>query len=88
MPLQRIGARNDYSYGLYIYGFPITQLLLIWGVAGWGLIPFTILSALLTVPLAVLSWWLVEKHALRLKSLHLRSRALPVGLKADQKNPA
>jgi len=83
LPLQRVGARNDYSYGLYIYGFPMTQLLLIWGVAGWGLIPFTILSALLTAPVAILSWWLIEKHALRLKSFSLRTHARPIGIEAE-----
>jgi peptidoglycan/LPS O-acetylase OafA/YrhL len=75
LPLQRVGARNDYSYGLYIYGFPITQLLVIWRIDRWGFIPFTLLSVLLTAPLAVLSWWLVEKHALKLKSLRLRHPA-------------
>jgi peptidoglycan/LPS O-acetylase OafA/YrhL len=61
----------------------MTQLLLIWGVAGWGLIPFTILSALLTAPVAILSWWLIEKHALRLKSFSLRTHARPIGIEAE-----
>ena len=72
LPLERVGSRNDYSYGLYIYGFPITQLLLIWGVAAWGVVPFTVMSVLSTVPLAVLSWWLIEKHALKLKGIGIR----------------
>jgi len=29
LPLHRIGSRNDYSYGIYIYAFPIQQLLAI-----------------------------------------------------------
>jgi len=34
LPFQRIGARNDYSYGVYIYAFPVAQLLAIWGSTG------------------------------------------------------
>ena len=77
LPAQRIGARNDYSYGAYIYGFPVTQLLVIWGVWRWGTVPYALMSVLATVPLAVGSWWLVEKHALRLKRIGLTD-AVPV----------
>ena len=38
---QRIGARNDYSYGVYIYGWPVLQLLGIWGVQRWGYTAYT-----------------------------------------------
>jgi peptidoglycan/LPS O-acetylase OafA/YrhL len=65
--LQKIGARNDYSYGVYIYAYPASQMLAIFGVQRWGVAVFVILSALLTAPLAVGSWWLVEKRALSLK---------------------
>lgn len=76
LPFRSIGARNDYSYGMYIYGFPISQLLVVWGVQRWGFIPYTALAIVSTVPLAVGSWWVIEKHALRLKSLQLRSSVL------------
>jgi len=76
LPLHRIGARNDYSYGVYIYGFPVAQLLVIWGVEKWGLIPYTAMAILCTVPLAVASWWAIEKHALKLKSLWMPARAV------------
>jgi len=65
--LQKIGARNDYSYGVYIYAYPATQILAVFGVQRWGIAPFVILSVILTAPLAVGSWWLVEKRALSLK---------------------
>ena len=32
LPLARVGAKNDYSYGLYIYGYPVSQLLVVWGL--------------------------------------------------------
>jgi len=69
LPFQRVGARNDYSYGVYIYGFPISQLMLIWGVQRWGFVPYAVLSIALTAPFAVISWWIVERRALSLKTL-------------------
>jgi peptidoglycan/LPS O-acetylase OafA/YrhL len=68
-PFQRIGSRNDYSYGVYIYGFPVSQLMLIWGVQRWGFVPYATMATLVTALLAVASWWAIEKHALKLKSL-------------------
>lgn len=67
LPLQRVGARNDYSYGVYIYAWPVSQLLALWGVYKWGYLVYALLIVLLTSPFAVASWWLIEKHALRLK---------------------
>ncbi len=69
LPLQKVGSRNDYSYGTYIYAYPVTQLLVIAGVQKWGYAPFILLTVLATAPFAVASWWLVEKRALSLKKL-------------------
>jgi peptidoglycan/LPS O-acetylase OafA/YrhL len=80
-PFKRIGSRNDYSYGIYIYGFPVQQLLAVFGVVSWGYFAFSVLGLLGAIPLAVLSWWVVEKRALRLKTLRLpfrRARRSPV----------
>ena len=75
LPFHRVGQKNDYSYGMYIYGFPVAQLLIIWGVEHWGPIPYTVMTMLCTTLLAMASWWGIETHALRLKSLRLRSPA-------------
>ena len=58
--------RNDLSYGTYIYGWPVQQTL-VW--AGLAVTPaINSLTALLIVlPLAFLSWRLVEKPTLKLK---------------------
>lgn len=62
--LRQIGHFGDISYGLYLYAFPVQQLLLYLRPD----VPAPILiCTLLTLPLAFLSWHLVEKQALRLK---------------------
>ncbi|MCT1456855.1 acyltransferase family protein [Kocuria rhizophila] len=65
----RLGSVNDLSYGTYIYAFPVQQLLAVAGahtVLGyWG---FATVALLVTLVFAWLSWHLVEKPTLRLKS--------------------
>lgn len=67
LPLS-IGRRHDLSYGLYIYAFPVQQVLLIFGLAAWGWAAYVGLSLLVTLPFAAASWWLVERQALNAKS--------------------
>ena len=58
--------RNDLSYGVYIYGWPVQQLLVLH--FSWMSPVFNALAALaIVLPVAYLSWRLVEKPALRLK---------------------
>ncbi len=58
--------RLDYSYGIYIYAFPVQQT-----VAHFfpeiGLFSYLVLTAVAIVPLAAISWYVIEKPALRLK---------------------
>jgi peptidoglycan/LPS O-acetylase OafA/YrhL len=69
LPFHWIGAKNDYSYGVYIYAFPLTQLLISLGAQRVGFWPFMLLTASVTLAFAVASWWLVEKRALQLKKV-------------------
>ena len=74
----------DYSYGIYIYAFPAQQLAV---ALGYGRTPTeNVLGGLaLTVPLAALSWHLVEQPALSLKTLFTRDNARKV---SDNLTPA
>ena len=58
---------GDYSYGLYIYAFPIQQTI-VQLTPGIGPLPLFALAAPLTLFVAALSWHVVERPALGLKS--------------------
>jgi peptidoglycan/LPS O-acetylase OafA/YrhL len=70
-PLLSNFSRFDYSYGLYIYAFPVQQTLsryrpemaFVWHV---------IIASVISVCLAALSWHLIEKRALGLKPYRTR----------------
>ena len=78
----RIAAEEDVSFGLYIYGYPVQQVL---GMAGLGtLLPvwgFALVSLALTFPLARFSWRFIEKPAMQLRLTRPR-------LPEDMRNPA
>jgi peptidoglycan/LPS O-acetylase OafA/YrhL len=64
--LRQYNRLGDYSYGLYIYAFPVQQCVaaLLPQVSVWHM---TILSGLITLIFAALSWHALEQLALRRK---------------------
>lgn len=58
---------RDYSYGIYIWHWPICQII-------YQLLPeieqsyFSLLVIILTLPFAILSWHMIERPSLRLKA--------------------
>jgi len=66
--IKRITPKPDLSYGVYVFAFPIQQC-----VANYlhpqSPLQFFILSMMAVCPMALLSWYVVEKNALRLKGL-------------------
>jgi peptidoglycan/LPS O-acetylase OafA/YrhL len=76
---KRLRLRTDLSYGMYIYAFPIQQLLVICGLGVMNPIVLAIIAAIATLPLAALSWFLVEKPAMSLKSRFIRRDIAPAG---------
>lgn len=71
--LRRTARLGDFSYGLYLYAFPVQQAVLaIWPHSTYPVL----ICAALTLPLAALSWHLVEKPALSWRRL-LQSSARP-----------
>ncbi|MDG4786337.1 acyltransferase [Micromonospora sp. WMMD1102] len=62
-----LGRGRDYTYGAYIYGFPVQQLLAILGAQQLGLVGYILLSLFGALIFAVPSWHLVEGPAMRFK---------------------
>lgn len=58
-------AKNDISYGIYIYAFAVQQLLAVFGAHEWGLLWFSLAAAVITVPFAAASWLFVERPVMR-----------------------
>jgi peptidoglycan/LPS O-acetylase OafA/YrhL len=77
LPLRGWDRRVDLSYGLYLYAFLFEQTLAAIGLHKNGLSIYVPATLLLTLPVAWLSWRLVEKPAVRLKSLPTRIAAAP-----------
>jgi peptidoglycan/LPS O-acetylase OafA/YrhL len=65
LPQPALVAKNDISYGAYIYAFPVQQLLAVFGAYHWGVWWFTIAATLCTVPLAAASWLFIERPVMR-----------------------
>ena len=66
------GTWPDYSYGMYIYAFPVMMLLaaaFTFSHHGW----LALANAMATLPLAMMSWHLVERPVLD----HVRRRSRP-----------
>jgi peptidoglycan/LPS O-acetylase OafA/YrhL len=86
--LHWIGRKNDYSYGIYIYGFVAQQVMASFNLGRLGFIPFAGIAIVLAFVAAFASWHGVEKHAMRLKGWSPRVpwRSRPPG-KVEQPQP-
>lgn len=66
--LNKAGQFGDFTYGLYVFAFPVQNAL----ISRWQLTdPYLVfvLTLIIVLPMAVLSWHLLEKRCLRLKQL-------------------
>jgi peptidoglycan/LPS O-acetylase OafA/YrhL len=75
--LQHFASRGDFSYGLYLYAFPVQQLL-VRALRPWlnaGTLFLLALGA--TLVLAVMSWRFIESPFLRLKKSSRPNKARP-----------
>lgn len=58
---------NDVSYGIYLWAFPVSQCIWSFGFGRGDAFVMGVLTILVTVPIAFLSWRIIETPALKLK---------------------
>ena len=65
--MNRFGHGGDFSYGMYLYAFPVQQTIVAVGGAAWAYPAYLAAAFLLSLACAVASWHGIERPALRLK---------------------
>ncbi len=71
---QRVGG--DYSYGVYVYGYPAQQVLAHFRLHEFGFTPYLLASLLAAGLCGIASWHGIEKPMLRLKHLFARPKTI------------
>ncbi|HEX3671626.1 MAG TPA: acyltransferase [Candidatus Cybelea sp.] len=74
LPVRDFDRRCDLSYGIYIYAFPISQLLTALGAARVGFVGYFSAAYLISLWFAAASWFGIEKRFLALKNAALTSK--------------
>ncbi len=69
--VRQFNRLGDYSYGIYIYAFPVQQSLLV-VMPDISVALMIVSSFLITLFLSVLSWHLIEKRFLKMKGTYVR----------------
>lgn len=65
--LRRAGRFGDFSYGIYLFAFPVQQTVILFFYPAMGFYGSMLLALGITVACAALSWYWVEKPALAFK---------------------
>jgi peptidoglycan/LPS O-acetylase OafA/YrhL len=72
--IPKLKLPGDYSYGLFLWSFPIQQLLA-WQWPSLGPYRFFVVSLLISFVFAIISWHFVEKPAVQWHKRRLQSKA-------------
>lgn len=85
--IHNFSKHGDFSYGLYIFAFPIQQTVSFYFGGAMNPILNFLISFPLTLILAYISWHLVEKTAMKLKNVSLlpliETNKIPLSKKAN-----
>jgi len=76
-PLHRFAKHGDFSYGIYLYSFPILQIIVFW--RGTAMDPLALFAIAWPVSIAVaaISWHVLERRWLRAKGSSKPSAVVP-----------
>jgi peptidoglycan/LPS O-acetylase OafA/YrhL len=74
LPIKSFDRKLDLSYGVYIYAFPVQQTLSLYGLNNLKFPVYCLVVLLITLLLALLSYTLVERPAMKLKHANFRPR--------------
>jgi peptidoglycan/LPS O-acetylase OafA/YrhL len=74
--INNFGKMGDFSYGIYIYAFPVQQSIIYFSGITISISNLFISSALIVLILSILSWHLVEKNALKYKHFNFLNKDL------------
>lgn len=66
-----VRLKVDLSYGLYIYHYPLQQLMMLTPLAAVATPVFVLTSLVLVIPLAAASWFAIERPSLKRKNAPL-----------------
>lgn len=83
LPFASVGRRNDISYGMYIYAFPVQQFIALTIGPSLSVWLFALVAVVTTVPFAWASWLLVERPAMTLRRAFETNRRSPTLIKTQ-----
>lgn len=66
-PLNHVGRYGDFTYGIYIFSFPVQQILITLDLTGNDPLRLFFLTLAIVLPMAIVSWHLLEKKMMLLK---------------------
>jgi peptidoglycan/LPS O-acetylase OafA/YrhL len=78
LPVKSFDRKIDLSYGLYIYAFPLQQLLALFGAPAFGFPIYLASSFVAALAFALASWTLIERPSLSLKKVWFGRERSPV----------
>ena len=67
--LRNFGRYGDFSYGIYVYAFPVQQTLMYYAGSYLNKTTFFLSAFVVTLLLGIMSWHFIEKPALGLKNV-------------------
>jgi peptidoglycan/LPS O-acetylase OafA/YrhL len=77
--LSEFSKYGDFSYGMYIFAFPVQQTITYLNGGKMSATINIIYAFFITLILAICSWHLIEKKALKLKNVTLLTEWVPLG---------